>query len=224
MERLKPREPKPSAVMSCGIASTPILNEDQNMPIETFDIFFSGKLLEGFSVSEVKEQIGRQLKLNSAQLEHLFSGQEIRIKSAVDQETAVRYRIAFRDAGALLEIRPAAADNSASTTVPKEPKPASDDLTLLPPRTGSLIDCAPEVAAQPLPDISSLSLSAQDRNLDESEQTPPPAIDTSALSLTPANSGSLEDCIPPTKPAPLPDISNLRLEEREPPKPQREEE
>ena len=191
------------------------------MPIETYDIFFSAKLMAGHSEAEVKEKIGRLLKLKPAQLEHLFSGRTIRIKSSVDDETATRYRVAFRDAGALVEIQPAAAPANADSpaTTPGEPRLPSDDLTLLPARTGSLLDCAIEIPAQPLPDISALSLAAQDRNLDESEQAPPPAIDISALSLTPANSGTLEDCVSPAEPAPLPDISNLKLEEREPPKP-----
>ncbi len=192
------------------------------MPIDTYDIFFSGKLMDGHSEADVKERLGRLLKLNAAQLEHLFSGRSVRIKSAVDEEAATRYRIAFRDAGALLEILPAAAkgDDRASTAEPEESRPPDDSLSLLPPRTGSLIDCAPRIVVQPLPDISALSLSTQDRNLDESQQAPPPAIDISALSLTPANSGTLEDCVPTRKPAPLPDISNLHLEEHEPPKPQ----
>jgi hypothetical protein len=190
------------------------------MPFDIYDIFFSGKLMDGHSEADVKEQLGRLLKLNPAQLEHLFSGRSVRIKSGVDEETATRYRIAFRDAGALLEILPAAGetDNRAATMEAVKSQPPDDSLTLLPPRTGSLIDCAPKVAAQPLPDISALSLAAQNRNLDESEQAPPPAIDISALSLNPANSGTLEDCVPPREPAPLPDISNLQLEEREPPK------
>lgn len=196
------------------------------MPIDTYDIFFSGKLMEGYPEAAVKEQMGRLLKLNPAQLEHLFSGRTVRIKAAVDEETATRYRIAFRDVGALLEIHPAAVapEERATTAAPEEPPPSSDSLTLLPPRSGSLIDCAPKVDAQPLPDISSLSLSERDRMLDEMKQTPPPAIDISALSLSPANSGTLEDCAPAIEPSPLPDISNLQLEEREPSKPQRNEE
>ena len=196
------------------------------MPFDAYDIFFSGKLMDGHSEAGVKERIGRLLKLNPAQLEHLFSGRPVRIKSGVDEETATRYRIAFRDAGALLEILPAAAqsENRAATTEPKESSSPDGSLTLLPPRTGSLIDCAPKVAAQPLPDISALSLSAQDRYLDESEQAPPLAIDISALSMNPANSGTLEDCASSREPIPLPDISNLQLEEREPPKPKPAEE
>ena len=50
------------------------------------------------------------------------------------------------------------------------------------------------------------------------------AIDISALSMNPANSGTLEDCASSREPIPLPDISNLQLEEREPPKPKPAEE
>jgi hypothetical protein len=195
------------------------------MAIQTFDIFFSGQLMESEREAEVKEKIGQLLKANPAQLEQLFSGRPIRIKSAVDEEMATRYRVAFRNAGALIEIRPAAASppgDTAPAAPSGESQPSSDTLTLLPPRTGSLVDCTPQVTPQPLPDISSLSLAAQDRNLDESEEIPPPVIDTSDLSLAPTNTGSLEDCTPAVASAPLPDISALQLEEREPPAPARE--
>ncbi len=110
-------------------------------------------------------------------------------------------------------------------------------MTLLPPRTGSLADCAIEKQPADLPDISNINLAPAGGEFD---QTPRPTaeipdvsgidlapvgsdldqvplatvadIDTSELTLNPANSGSLEDCHIEPEPAIIPDISKLKLD------------
>jgi hypothetical protein len=192
------------------------------MPAQLFDIFFSGKIIEGHDPAEVKERIRRIFNAQDDQLQRLFSGEPVRIKGGADEEEASKYRVKFRDAGALVEIKlaqkaatdgdPAATPAVAETSTADE---KDDGLTLLPPNTGSLIDCAREVEPQEIPDISSLALSPEGTLIDESEQAPPADIDTSELTVGPAQSGTLEDCQQPVEPYPIPDISDLQMESSE---------
>lgn len=181
------------------------------MPAQTYDIFFSGRILEGASHDEVKARIGKLFNTGGNQLEQLFSGKPIKVKNGVDQETAIKYRVAFRDAGALVEIRNAGSPQPHSSQNVENRETGDKGMVLLPANTGSLIDCAPRVEAAPIPDISNLLLASPGSILDETPPPPQADIDTSQFQLEPPNSGTLEDCHTPKEPAPLPDISELKL-------------
>jgi len=213
------------------------------MSAERFNIFFSGQIIEGHNEVEVRARIGRIFKANPKQLEQLFSGQPIKIKSGVDLDKAIKYRVTFRDAGALIDIRPISTAGTATTEQPQakttQPPPAAkDEVELLPPQTGSLIDCAPEVIPAAIPNIDGITLGSNADPLDETEPPPPANIDTHNLTLDPAdsetmlderkppppanintddltlntpNTGSLEDCQQPVEAAELPDISALEM-------------
>jgi hypothetical protein len=192
-------------------------DEENFMPRQTYDVIFSGKLMEGVSPEKAKLQISNIFKTDNSQLNQLFSGKAVTIKSDVDEETAAKYRVAFREAGALIEIKPSASpSNSSGKTSPSQPstEKTSDELTLLPPNTGSLIDCAKKVTPQPIPDISNISLASPGTVLDETSPPKPPEIDTSSLSADPPNSGTLEDCKKQVEPFPIPDISHLDIDDR----------
>lgn len=181
------------------------------MSQERFDIYFAGQLLPDQDPAAARVWLGRQFKLQGEALERLFSGQPVRIKQGVDLDTAGRYRAAFRQAGALLDIRPA--DQGDDAPASPAPPPATDEPELLPANTGSLADCAPPEPDNPPPDVGHLALDQPERPLDDTPPPPPADIDTSHLSAAPANSGDLSDCAPPQPDAPLPDISELRLAE-----------
>lgn len=184
------------------------------MAIQSYDIFFSGKILDGVDPAEVKRNLAKIFGMESEQLELLFAGNPVKVKGGVDQETAIKYRVAFRNAGALVDIQTTGSTAGAKKTAPATSSTqgaASGGMTLLPPNTGSLIDCAPKIEPAPVPDTSRLSLATPGTLLDE---TPPPEaepIDTSYLELAPANSGSLEEYQIRKEPAPLPDISQLSI-------------
>jgi hypothetical protein len=217
------------------------------MAKERYDIFFSGKLLPGQDEAETRGRVGALFKANAAQLERLFSGEPIRVKRDVDLDTAVKYRVAFRDAGAIVEIKEtaagaesppsagaptgetAAASVAAARQAPSSkppvasaspPQPAmreesqqdpDDGLSVLPARSGSLIDCARPVEPVPIPDISGLKLISPDASGPPTDESPPPEIDTDSLDLLPAGTGSLEDCAKPVRSVAIPDISALQL-------------
>ena len=189
------------------------------MQSQSYDVFFSGQIMEGRESGDVRQQIGRLFKASEEQLQHMFSGKQIRIKSGVDQDTAIKYRVAFRNAGALVEIKPTGQKTPSSGTAPTPaatsdtvPGTAPETMTLLPPNSGTLEECAPKIVPQPIPDISSLTLAREGSVIDKAPDPSPPHIDTGNLTLGPAKSGTLEDCQKTIEPEPIPDISHLRLD------------
>ena len=257
------------------------------MSLDTYDVYFSGALLKDADREEAKRKIGAMFKLEGEKLERLFSGNPIPIKRGVDMDRAVKFRVAFRDAGALVDIVPEgqpAPDPSARPTPPQRPaapppatrpkpsepqeaeasepvqtgesglsladgplpapaEPDADpveapDYELSPAKDFNLSDCAPEVEAVPLPDISTMHLDTEGKVLDEtpdeepleidtealsldepgatlieSEEVPPADIDTDQLSMSEPREGSLEEFQKPVEPAPLPNTDHLKLEE-----------
>lgn len=174
------------------------------MPEQRFDIIFSGELIEGQDPALVRERVRRIFKASDAQLEQLFSGTPVTIKKGASIEAAGKYRLAFRQAGALIQIRP-----SAAPSVTEGAKAPTSAMTLLPANTGSLEEFAPKLEPEPLPDISALDISAAGTVLDETPDPPPARIDTSALGLVEGWDWSLEDCQPPPLPQVMPDIDDL---------------
>lgn len=131
---------------------------------------------------------------------------------------------------------------------PMEPVAGSDEATpiavpdyeLSSVQGFDLSDCAAEVEAAEIPDISAMQMDKPGITLDETpdpealeidtsalmldtpgvtlvEESPaqPPDIDTSALDVLPAKQGSLEDCQRPVEPAPIPNIDHLKIDQPE---------
>jgi len=174
-----------------------------------YDLYFSGKTIGQDEPELVRLKVGKIFGVDSQTLDRLFSGKPVRIKAAVDQETAIRYRVALRDAGALLDIKPL---ESGSVAV-KPPTDTAGDalLTLLPPNTGDLTDCTTPVEPFPLPDITAITLAPTGVVIDESDPPTAHPIDTGTLTMAEPNTGSLEDCHPLAEPTPIPDIAHIGL-------------
>ncbi len=207
---------------------------------DNFDIYVSGQLIDGADLAQVRRALCRMNGINEAKAVKLLSGVPVKVKSNVDVETASKYRATFRKIGILIDVRPSDSAAGRSHPPASEPKTeihraaeptvklgsAEADLApsaagisveeeaepeLLPANTGTLADYSVRPPAQPLPDISSLSIDASGADLDDSPKPPPTAIDTSHLSAEPARLGSLEDCVVEKPVRPIPDISHLRL-------------
>ena len=179
-----------------------------------FDLYFAGKILAGENVDVVRQRVGKIFRADERTLQLLFSGTPVRIKSGVDQEAAIRYRVVLRDAGALLEIKPHR--QADITTTPAKAAAAGENLTLLPPNTGSLIDCAVPVAPYPLPDFSNITLDPPGVIIDESVPPASLRIKTTAFTLAPPNTGSLQEWQARKAAEPLPDISHMQLATEDP--------
>lgn len=179
-----------------------------------FDLYFSGKTTGEEELEQVRLKVGKIFGADNETLKRLFSGKPLRIKSGVDQDTAIRYRVALREAGALLDIRPQRTDAAEVST--KTGTQRSEELTLLPPNTGNLIDCAIAASPYPLPDITDIALAPAGVVIDESDPPPAQRINTEGLTLIEPNTGSLEDCKPVIEARPIPDITHINLAQNEP--------
>jgi hypothetical protein len=97
-----------------------------------------------------------------------------------------------------------------------EPPPANIDtgkLDVSPAQSGSLEEFVEEKPATPLPDISSLDITRDDKPIQPETSSPAEELpDIGHLQAEPANTGSLEDCIQEKEPVPIPDTENLSLE------------
>jgi hypothetical protein len=166
--------------------------------MQAFDIYFLGEMLPDADPDAVKRQVAKLFKVSEDAVDRLFSGKPLRVKQNVDADTASRYRAAFRDAGALLEIVP----NGAPAPQRATPAPGTADAAVV----GADTPTAPTPAA-----ADDMSLAEPGAIIDHAPAAPPAEIDTSALSALPPNSGSLEDCKIDKEPHPIPDISHLQI-------------
>lgn len=70
------------------------------MAQKLYHIEFSGKIIPGWDLDEVKANLARLLKTNEDQLHQLFSGRRLVIKKNADHQAAVKINNLFKEAGA----------------------------------------------------------------------------------------------------------------------------
>lgn len=177
--------------------------------MQSFDIYFSGALMQDASPEQARAAVGKMFKLEGKKLEHLFSGRPVCIKKAVSVEKANKYRAAFREAGALVDI----VLHGQQPPVKKKPadsdkKAASAPLTMFPPGTGSLEDFSISQPPIDIPDINWIELNERGTLLDQTPAPTPLVIDTSALS---SDQASLKAFSVYKQPVDLPSIAHLKL-------------
>lgn len=162
--------------------------------MQGFDIYFLGETLPDADPAMVRQGVARLFKIDPTAVERLFSGKAVRVKQGVDADAASRYRAAFRDVGALVQIVPE------GSAIPK-PKPTT---------TKAVGDQATQGDSRPVRDAG-MTLAEPGAIIDPSSTPPPAEIDTGGLEALPPNTGSLEDCQVEKPPRPIPDISHMRL-------------
>jgi hypothetical protein len=199
------------------------------MSDELFDIYFSGKVIDQDKLPEVKQKIGKLFNASETVLDKLFSGQPTKIKKAVDMDTAIKYRVKFREAGAIVDIRPSqsAAPPPASTpaadAIPQTNFTAAETQTAEPvgkpeqPPVEEPRVVEPPAATASSPQSIDASLAMPGSIIDETPEPPPVDYNTDQFGLGEANSGSLEEFAETVIPAPVPDISSLDIEETDAP-------
>ena len=159
--------------------------------MQSFDIYFLGEMLPDADPDAVRRGVAKLFKVQEDSVERMFSGKALRVKQAVDAEVASRYRTAFRDVGALIQI-------VANGSPPPSAKPAvSSPAPVSSANTGG----------------RAMGLAAPGATIDLTEPPPPANIDTSSLEALPPNTGSLVDCHVEKPHRPIPDISHLDLRE-----------
>lgn len=164
--------------------------------MQSFDVYFRGEMLPDANPDAVRAGVARLFKVQQGAVERLFSGKPLRVKQAVDAEAASRYRAAFREVGALVQIVPSGSpppEPRAAIPSPDEPRPSAS------------------AAAPADADVAGASLAEPGATIDLTPPPPPAEIDTSGLEALPPNSGTLEDCKVEKPHRPIPDISHLKL-------------
>lgn len=154
-----------------------------------FDVYFSGEILDGHEIDQVKQAVGELFKISGPRLEALFAGVPVRVKKNLSVDKAGRFRKAFFELGALVQIVPAGEE-------PPDPEAASPP----PARTAA----SPPAAAD-----GGLTLApVEPLAADSTPQAP--AIDTSSLEMAPASATEPLEQRSVVKPK-LPDISGLSM-------------
>jgi len=168
--------------------------------MESFDIYFLGEMLPGADPANVRHGVAKLFKVQENAVDRLFSGKPLRVKQGVDVEAAGRYRTAFRDVGALVQI----VAGGSPPPAPKAPHEQAAD-------TAEAAPAPDEAPQEPPADHSAYGLAEPGAILDHSKPPAPAQIDTGSLEALPPNSGSLEDCQVEKPHRAIPDISHLRL-------------
>lgn len=179
---------------------------------QKFDVYFSGEILEGRDIHQVREAVGKLFKLSGDKLDALFSGEAKRIKKDLSVDQSGRFREVFREAGAIVDI--VIAGQKPPLAPPPTPVAAIQDSGLQLAPVGSILVAAPGNAESVIPSATAETSSLEIAPIGPvpAEPSPPPAdIDTGNLQAEPADSGSLEDYAPDVEPAPLPDTSSLEI-------------
>lgn len=76
------------------------------MSDDKFDVVFKGELVRSFEPSVVKKNIGQLFKIGGEKLDALFSGKIIVLKRNLDFDSATKYRVAIKKAGARVDLVP----------------------------------------------------------------------------------------------------------------------
>lgn len=178
------------------------------MSEKKFDVLFTGKLVEGAVVDRVKANVAMLFKTDVAKVERLFIGMPVMIKKGVDEETALKYMMAMKKAGAICEAKE-------QSVVAAAPPPPSAPVTS--PPASSTQPAAPtgkseaEIAAgddgemrfvmkeapKGLGELSNVTLEAAGATLVEHQDVPPPQIDTSGMTLDQSEADLVEHEEPP---------------------------
>jgi hypothetical protein len=192
-----------------------------------YNLVFQGQILNGASLEEVKTRVAELFKADAKKTAVLFSGKPIVIKKNLDTDTAQKYLNAFKKAGAVLKaVQLESADDSAVQS--PEPEANQPEAAPAPPPSNNLsaglaslvnynnVTQAPlsaETRAEE--NTSGLQLLPKDAGpMTYARAVEPVKIpDTTHLSLSKAQTGSLAEFARTVKAVELPDISELSMSE-----------
>lgn len=156
----------------------------------TFGVIFSGKIVEGASVDQVKQNVAKLFKVEVAKIERLFIGKPVVIKKGLNEEAAKKYQLALRKAGAICAVADAAKSKGSAT---KQQAPAAKPAASPQPRaaataatsaeSGGLTKYVVKQAPQSLGELGTANVDEPGVVIVQHQDVPPPQIDTSDLSM-----------------------------------------
>lgn len=179
-----------------------------------YEIAFSGALVPGAALEQVKANLARLFQADEKRIEALFSGRRVVIKTGLDAASAEKYRATLERAGAMIEVRSLAAEVEEVELAPPPsiaPAPAPAPAQVVTPSSVAKVVPRDEYMAAfthvQAPDFG-IAPVGQDLQ-DEKQQVQAKELDLSAFSLAPVGSDMGE--IPRSQEAPVVDISHLSL-------------
>ena len=191
-----------------------------------YDVFFTGKLVEGADPDTARAGFAKLFKASPEAVEKFFNGKAQVLKRGVNKEEALKYKAALHKAGMMVAFKahqtespaptqaapgPAATPKPASTPTPA-PSPSSDeeDWSLAP--AGSDVLKPDERREIPERDIdtSAIKLVSAFATVEEDTKPAPPAPDTSHLSVAQVGEDLLTDK-PAAPPPPQLDLESITL-------------
>jgi hypothetical protein len=189
-----------------------------------YNIYYSGELLEGQQLDQVRAKLAALFKANDATLDKLFSGNPQLVKRGCDKPTALKYKQAMENAGAkplIKAVEVASAHEATPAPKPAKQQTAAERIAALAsaPDIGAYGDSQASIepatnAANSAPEgDSGLNLSPQGTEVlkpDERSEQIVADIDTSALDLDAASQRLSEEA---PSPPPAPDTSHLAMSE-----------
>ncbi|MBT5601111.1 MAG: hypothetical protein HOJ61_02650, partial [Gammaproteobacteria bacterium] len=156
------------------------------MSIPTFVVVFSGNVLDGFDLIQVKERMARLIRADEEKMATLFSGKTIVIKRSTDKNEAYKVMTALKAVGADARIRliqEKTADIKSTDSTPDAQSDASNSHLSLTANVGYLVDPVDPTPAPDL-DLSNLTIaSIDDDSPIQGSRFEALNIDTSALTL-----------------------------------------
>jgi hypothetical protein len=176
------------------------------MDASGYDIVFSGAVAPDRKLAQVKLELARLFKTDSAAVERLFCGRPVIIKKGLDRPTAEKYKAVLEKAGALCELRVQAAVAPASAGAAEK----ESAMTIAP--AGAVLTTPREISS-PAFDLGHMSLAAAGADILEGmgRVVAAPLYDLSALSMAPPGIELVE--ARPEKPADLPDVGDLTVDQ-----------
>ena len=99
------------------------------MSEKPYEVIFSGDVLAGQSVIEVKQRLAQLFNADDTRIDQMFSGKPVVVKRNLDMEAAERYQSSLLKAGALVDIRPITADEAVSDERPVESSSSDSGFT-----------------------------------------------------------------------------------------------
>ncbi len=170
------------------------------MADEKYDLVFRGELEPGADLAEVKQNLSRLFKMDLARIEALFSGRAIVLKRGLDAETAGKYRMAIRKAGASIAV--SSSQPAASAGAPASPSTNTSPANQNQPQTAAAGSAGENPSSPATPPVRS-NAATEDFSLapvggdilapNEKPRQPVVEINTAAFSLRPAGGALLDD-------------------------------
>lgn len=111
------------------------------MSEKLYNLEFSGQIIPGWDIEEVKANLTRLLKANEEKILKLFSGDRFFIKKNADQQTVMKINTALKDAGADCTITPV--EDSRAKIPPPLPPQSDPGQTVQTPAAAASPELAP---------------------------------------------------------------------------------